>query len=296
MSNQTYQNMQTYLLKKVKLGLMPLFYSVLLSCALSPLLMAKSVSGQDLEKTVVSVQVNNGNLMQVIQTIEEQSDFLFSYNNQLNPTGIRLSIAAKDASLQEVLESVAKETNLSFLQVNQMIAIRETPAETSEPTEDLLPQTYTGTVYEAISNETLPGVTVLIKGSRSMRLERVVAALAEEGWTGGEVALAAVRRYLQPLFDQPQAAPDVLVLGCTHFPPLAGAIGAVAGEQVRIVDSAVTTAQALAGLLAGSAPDSGRGRGACRFLVTDGEARFARVGPGFLGRAIAADAIERIDL
>jgi hypothetical protein len=34
----------------------------------------------------------------------------------------------------------------------------------------------------------------------------------------------------------------------------------------------------------------------CRFLVTDGEEQFARVGPLFLGRPIATGEIERVDL
>jgi glutamate racemase len=62
------------------------------------------------------------------------------------------------------------------------------------------------------------------------------------------------------------------------------------------VDSAVTTAEALAGLLAEQGLASGEVQGVCRFLVTDGEERFARVGPVFLGRAIAAREIERINL
>lgn len=119
-------------------------------------------------------------------------------------------------------------------------------------------------------------------------------ALAEEGWTEGEVAEAAVRRYLAPLFAD--AAPDVLVLGCTHFPPLAGVIRAVAGDAVRIVDSAATTAAALASLVGTRLEASGHPDGASRFLVTDGEERFARVGPIFLGSAIRPEAIERVDL
>jgi glutamate racemase len=122
-------------------------------------------------------------------------------------------------------------------------------------------------------------------------------ALAEEGWTGGEVAMATARRYLAPLFEGPDASPDVLVLGCTHFPPLAGVIRAVAGESVRIVDSAATTAEALAQLLTarGKLAPAG-GRGTAHFLVTDGEERFARVGPVFFGRGIRPADIERVDL
>jgi len=122
-------------------------------------------------------------------------------------------------------------------------------------------------------------------------------ALAEEGWTQGEVAAATARRYLAPLLADPRSAPDVLVLGCTHFPPLAGVIQDAAGPGIRIVDSAITTAEALARLLAthGLAASPGV-QPSCRFLVTDGEERFARVGPLFLGRSIAASEIERVDL
>jgi glutamate racemase len=121
-------------------------------------------------------------------------------------------------------------------------------------------------------------------------------ALAEEGWTAGEVAEAAARRYLQPLLADAAIAPDVLVLGCTHFPPLTAVIRAVVGDAVRIVDSAATTADALVALLGDRLQPSGHLHGASRFLVTDGEERFARVGPVFLESPIKPEAIERVDL
>lgn len=122
-------------------------------------------------------------------------------------------------------------------------------------------------------------------------------ALAEEGWTEGEVAEATARRYLAPLFAAADLAPDTLVLGCTHFPPLARTISRVVGAGVAVVDSAVTTAQALADLLAARALASAQSSpGTVRFMVTDGEERFARVGPVFLQRAIAPQEVERIDL
>jgi glutamate racemase len=120
-------------------------------------------------------------------------------------------------------------------------------------------------------------------------------ALAEEGWVQGDVAVAAARRYLAPLFESADRAPDVLVLGCTHFPPMVESIRQVAPAGVRIVDSAVTTAAVLAQRLAREGLAS-VGAGGTRFLVTDGEERFARVGPVFLGQSIAQDVVERVDL
>ena len=88
-----------------------------------------------------------------------------------------------------------------------------------------------------------------------------------------------------------EAAPDTLVLGCTHFPVLADSIRKSIGGSVALVDSAETTAQAVASALdpreeLGSEP----GRvGSVRFFATDSPERFARVGAIFFGRPIDAE-------
>jgi glutamate racemase len=125
---------------------------------------------------------------------------------------------------------------------------------------------------------------------------QVFVALAEEGWTDSPATLAAARHYLAPLFEGP-AAPDTLVLGCTHFPVLAEAIRETIGEAVVVVDSAETTAQAVAEVLAeASLGNITERKGAVRFLATDSPERFARVGAIFLGRGIDPGSVELVDL
>ncbi|WP_413319269.1 glutamate racemase [Agrococcus sp. 1P02AA] len=75
---------------------------------------------------------------------------------------------------------------------------------------------------------------------------RVAAAAAprfvefvESGVTTGDEVLEAAREYLAPLLAED---PDTVVLGCTHYPLLAGAIGYVTGPEVRLVSSAEETA------------------------------------------------------
>jgi glutamate racemase len=121
-------------------------------------------------------------------------------------------------------------------------------------------------------------------------------ALAEEGWVEGPVAEAAAERYLAPLRDALEP-PDTLVLGCTHFPVLEPVIARCMGPAVRIVDSAATTAAAVAAQLAARALLAPPGTQATlRCLATDGSARFAAVGARFLGAPLAAEDIELIDL
>ena len=126
-------------------------------------------------------------------------------------------------------------------------------------------------------------------------------AMAEEGWVDGPIAEAVAHRYLDPLFDRTGGIPDTLVLGCTHFPVLTAALRAVIPAAVRIVDSADTTAAAVASLLrSGASPgralQPGDRRGTVRWLATDGRQRFARVGRIFLAETLRADEIEIIDL
>lgn len=130
---------------------------------------------------------------------------------------------------------------------------------------------------------------------------QLFVALAEEGITEGPIAEAIARLYLSDLFGSSAAnesKPDTLVLGCTHFPMLAGAIRAVVGPQVTLVDSAATTAQHVRKILAsrGALRNGAAGAGNVRFLATDGVERFARVGSGFLGRPVTADEVELINL
>lgn len=124
---------------------------------------------------------------------------------------------------------------------------------------------------------------------------QLFVALAEEGLTDGPIATEVAKHYLQPLFSDADA-PDTLVLGCTHFPMLLDSIRAAAGEHVRIVDSAATTARAVSVALNKAGLERASGEGSLRFLATDGADRFARVGSRFLGRPLSPEEIEIVDL
>jgi glutamate racemase len=119
-------------------------------------------------------------------------------------------------------------------------------------------------------------------------------ALAEEGLTEGPIAELAAKRYLDPMIGG--AAPECLVLGCTHFPVLKETIARVAGPGVKLVDSAETTAIAAERLLAERGLARAAGPRTLRFLATDAPERFARVGELFLGAKIAATDVELVDL
>jgi glutamate racemase len=107
--------------------------------------------------------------------------------------------------------------------------------------------------------------------------------LVEDGWEEDPVTLEVARRYLEPLL---RARIDTLVLGCTHYPLLAGVLRQVLGEEVGLVDSAQAVARVVARDLAAEegASRSGGTGAEDHFCVTDTGDRFQRIAARFLGR------------
>ena len=109
----------------------------------------------------------------------------------------------------------------------------------------------------------------------------------ERGITSGRALLGLASAYLEPL---QRAQVDTLVLGCTHYPLLAGVIGLVMGDGVTLVSSADETAKDVYRALTeydllrpddASAPLH-------RFLATGDPEPFRRLASRFIGPAAAA--------
>lgn len=121
-------------------------------------------------------------------------------------------------------------------------------------------------------------------------------SIAEEGLVEGEIAQAIAHRYLDPLLAA-VPRPKALVLGCTHFPALKATVAKVAGQEIKLVDSAETTAKAVEKILHEKNLKRPRGtRPSHTFLATDAPDRFARVGEIFLGQPIDPGKVELVDL
>lgn len=116
----------------------------------------------------------------------------------------------------------------------------------------------------------------------------LLVTLAEEGRCAGALVTHVVRDYLEGISGGSRF--DTLLLGCTHFPVFREVCAEVLGEGVAIVDSASTTAAAVAAVTPAATSAAGR----IVFLATDGRDRFRRVGSFFLGEDIPG--VEIVDL
>jgi len=101
----------------------------------------------------------------------------------------------------------------------------------------------------------------------------------ERGITSGRQVIGLAQAYLAPL---QRTGLDTLVLGCTHYPLLTGALSLVMGDQVTLVSSADETAfEALR--LIGAARYPAAANGSHHFITSGDPLKFAELGSRFLG-------------
>jgi glutamate racemase len=115
--------------------------------------------------------------------------------------------------------------------------------------------------------------------------------LVEEGWTEHPVTEQVARIYLDEAFASDSSDADVLVLGCTHYPLIKPLLRRLVPPRVTIVDSADSTAHAVAehlriAPLHQPAEPERRADPRLKFFATDSADKFKRMGSRFLGHAV----------
>jgi glutamate racemase len=123
--------------------------------------------------------------------------------------------------------------------------------------------------------------------------------LVEEGWVEHPVTEQVARIYLGEAFADGFQSADVLLLGCTHYPLLKPLLRRAAPEHVQVIDSAESTAQAVAKLLRriplmDPAQPERRHLPRLKFFATDSVDKFRFLGARFLEHPV--DDVQHVDL
>lgn len=110
--------------------------------------------------------------------------------------------------------------------------------------------------------------------------------LVEAGQTSGPRVEAALRPLLTPLLAWEM---DTLVLGCTHYPFLRGAIRSLVGPEVTVIDSGTAIARRTRDVLTAHGLDRDGGRpGELRLMTSGGAAQVGAVASRLLGAGLGA--------
>lgn len=112
------------------------------------------------QKTKLSINFSNTELVTILDKIEEQSEFFFLYNEKLIDASRKVSINAKDLGVEEVLKALFSGTDVNYLILDRKIILAPEDFSASQQTDRII----SGKVKE-INGQPIPGASVVIKGT-----------------------------------------------------------------------------------------------------------------------------------
>ncbi|WP_321288885.1 TonB-dependent receptor [uncultured Sunxiuqinia sp.] len=112
------------------------------------------------QETKLNLNIQSGTVKDVIEEIEQLTDYSFMYDNNIFDVNRQISVSERNSTVSEVLDRVVDNENLKYEIVNRFIVIS---AKTPSVTQQTI-QKVSGTVTNE-KGEILPGVTVIIKGT-----------------------------------------------------------------------------------------------------------------------------------
>ncbi|RKR83377.1 outer membrane receptor protein involved in Fe transport [Mucilaginibacter gracilis] len=128
------------------------FLVTIVSLTLTGILMAANVRSQNLSSTNITVKIDNGNIAGLLNRIEQQSGFTFSYARKLGELPLD-HYETKAQPLSDLLTALSKSMHLTYMQVGPLIAIKIV--------EQVKPGKITGKVLDE-KGLVLPGATIRV--------------------------------------------------------------------------------------------------------------------------------------
>jgi TonB-linked SusC/RagA family outer membrane protein len=143
-------------------------YGFVIQLMVFNLVFATEVNGQykSIDEVSISFQKENYSLGQFFSQVEKQTPFRFSFDRKDIETSRSIALSQTTGTVEEFLQEVARQTLLSFRQVNNSIDVKKVRAavRASVSVQDQI--NITGTVLDS-SGEPLPGATVIIEGTNT---------------------------------------------------------------------------------------------------------------------------------
>ena len=197
---------------------------------------------------VIELNINNLNVEQALKVIAEQADLKLMYSENLMPKNRLVNIENSTMTLYDALWEILYNTNLQFaISPNRQLVILNRKINEVFVTE-AQEETVSGTVYDAQTSETLPGVTIRIQGTDRGTatdidgfFELTVPSLNETlifssiGYQSQEVAIDG-RTDLQIYMEEAIYTGDELVVvgyGVQRAEDVTGSVGRVRSQSVE---------------------------------------------------------------
>jgi len=221
----------------------------------------------------ISLAMHDVKIEEVLDKIEEQSEFYFLYNQKLVDLNKKVSIIVSDETINEVLSDLFVDKKIDFAVYDRQIILSPTGM-LGVPEPGISQQTITikGTVTDA-EGDPLPGVSIKIKGTSqgtatdsngaytlSVADENATLVFSYIGYFSQETVVGSRRSINITLLDDTRTLEEVVVIGygTVKKANLTGAVGFIDNKQLEN-RAVLSLTQALQGKVSGLTVSSSNG-------------------------------------
>lgn len=247
-----------------------MFLQSLLSCMLIAGDLHAQLTDASIEDIYVSVNTaDEVRLDEIFSQLGDETGFSFAFNERIVNLGQRISLHNSSGSLADILREISRKSNLKFKRVNDYIHVGKGSGVRSlvviEEIANSQGISVSGKVTSPENNETLPGVTVIIKGTSQGTVTDLngeykidvpspesVLVFSSVGFEQQEVVVGGRTVIDIVLNPDIRALQEVVVVGYGEQKKVnvTGAVAAVNGERL-INRPVIGTVDALQGVLPG---------------------------------------------
>ncbi len=112
------------------------------------------------QNTRLTMKMENTSIKQVLNSIEEQTDFFFLYNSKLIDVEQKVSVNVSGQDIRHVLGQIFEHTNIGYEIVDRQILLSNQSTVTRQPSQTSVK----GLVFDSRQTP-LPGVSIVVKGT-----------------------------------------------------------------------------------------------------------------------------------
>jgi len=216
------------------------------------------------QQTRLTLKFQQAVLEDVLNEIENKSEFYFLYNQDFVNTKKTVNLNVKDGKIDEVLNALFQDTEISYSISDRQIVLTNAENKSGVKNSGQQQKTVSGKVTDS-SGASLPGVTVVVKGTTKGTItdvnggysipnipEKAILQFAFVGMKGQEVQVGDNSTINLTLVDEATGVEEVVVIGygTQKRESITGAISSVKTDQL-ISSSETSLASALVGKIGG---------------------------------------------
>ncbi len=242
-------------------------FRILTVLCIPGLVLAHESDAQKINEVIISLDLKEATISESFHMIEAKTPFTFSYTKSLEQNNIKLSLSFQKTSVEQILNAIASRTGLRFKQEENNIVVnaKNLKTEISSVDVDIKETIISGKIVDASTQEPLPGVNILIKGttrgtstdsqgnfSLEVDDENTVLVFSFIGYTTQEVTVGNRTSVDISLVSDAQALGEVVVIGYGEMnkKDLTNAVSSLKGKD--LANQPVTSFdQAMIGKMAG---------------------------------------------